>query len=209
MKKKYRSSASFSKKQLAARKRIREELRKYSSEISKLEKNYSDFNIKSVKEFKEKLDKVGLLTKSGNIRKVLPRTFKTTIDIKTVDQSIKQFNKSSVNSVEKMKSVIKEQRRYIEKHLPYEVTSKISDKDLFEFNYIFEDELYESLSKIYDSTELIGTAHEAIEKNMTKEQFIEKLSNFSDKVNSDVTTRKAAEDIYDKYLSSLISNALL
>ena len=44
---------------------------------------------------------------------------------------------------------------------------------------------------------------------MTKEQFIEKLSNFSDKVNSDVTTRKAAEDIYDKYLSSLISNALL
>lgn len=209
MKKKYRTSAKFSKSQIKARARIRAELKSYSEQVSKLEKSYSSFNIKSVKEFKEKLNKVGLLTKSGNIRKVLPRTFKTTVDIKAVDQSIKQFNKSNVNSVERMQTVLKEQRKYIEKHLPYEVTSKITDEELFEFNYIFEDESYESLSKVYSSTELVGTMYEAIDKGLDKEEFINKLSLLDDKVNSDVTTRNAAESIYNKYLSILTGNEIL
>lgn len=204
MKKRYRTRASFSKKQVAARQRIRLELKKYSEEVKKLEKNYSTFNIKSVKEFKTKLEKVGLLTKAGDIRKTLPRTFKTTVDIKTVDQSIKQFNKSNVSSVERMKTVIKEQRKYIERQLPYEVTKKISDEDLFEFNYIYEDLSYETLMRQYSSTDIVGSMYEIIEKGGTKEDFINELAHIQESVHTDASTREAAEKIYDLYLSTLI-----
>ena len=188
---KYSSSERKARANILARARIA------NRQIREL--NEAGYKSESVKLLKSRLEKSGLLTKKGTIRVRIPSSIKKEIQFREIQQAFKFFERSESSTVSGMKNIIKRQRDYIAKKTSRRFANKLSDKDLIEFNKVYESEEWNLINGVVSSGKASDTIMEAKQKRWSKKKFEEELLNYMEE-EPDLETKVAISNIYDIYV---------
>lgn len=196
------TTVKYSSAERAIRKRISKSTKELNKAISKLN------TVQGVKSYAkdklyERLEKSGMITKSGTIRVNLPSTL-TDIDYRNIEASIKAFKKSPSGTIKGLKRVIKNQRQnLIEATSNIEWVNSLSDREIMEFNKMYSDISFELLSRTMGSDTVKYLAEDAAQYHMTKKDFKMVMEDYMTEA-PDAAQRQAISKLYDKYVTKLM-----
>ena len=145
-------------------------------------------------------DKKRLINQRTNLVQIKNLTSLKPASLRAVIRVLSDFRKSESSTKTGISSIGKRQRQTLLRITGNEEwVNSLSDKDIENFNRMFDDRNYELATQGLDSMSAYGIMLDSASGNLTEDQFVQYLEMYSGEA-SDVERRKAIGKIYKKYI---------
>ena len=145
-------------------------------------------------------DKKKLINQRTNLVQIKNLTSLKPASLRAVIRVLSDFRKSESSTKTGISKIAKRQRQTLLRITGNEEwVNSLSDKDIENFNRMFDDRNYELATQGLDSMSAYGIMLDSASGELTEDQFVQYLELYSGEA-ADVERRKAIEKIYKKYI---------